>query len=223
MTKEKIEIDSNIVRFGKGGYISLDDFPNRFSATINAFDKDECIINHSNYRTFSVEKEGARLAKNKFADKKATSLFIDNVLGWGGKTGNKVRGMIKKYKSREQIIKSIPVAARFLNEGEFQEAINEITFPKPCGLGVSFGSKILRMLNPEKVGVYDKVLAEGLANSKSAAPSISRWINFCDDCATVAAELKKRGIKNPERKNGKWFVADVEVVIFGHYWKSDKS
>ena len=223
MTKEKIEIDSNIVRFGKGGYISLDDFPNRFSATINAFDKEKCIRKNSNYRTFSVEKEGARLAKNKFTDKKATSLFIDNVLGWGGSYGNLIRAKIKHFKSRGRIIKSIPVAARFLNEGEFQKAINKIILPKPCGLDVSFGSKILRMLNPEKVGVYDKVLAEGLANSKSAAPSISRWINFCDDCATVAAELKKRGIKNPERKNGKWFVADVEVVIFGHYWKSDKS
>ena len=223
MTKEKIEIDSNIVRFGKGGYISLDDFPNRFSATINAFDEDECIRKNSDYRTFSVEKEGARLAKNKFADKKATSLFIDNVLGWGGSYGNLIRAKIKHFKSRGRIIKSIPVAARFLNEGKFQEAINEIILPKPCGLDVSFGSKILRMLNPEKVGVYDKILAKRLANSKSALPSISRWINFCDDCATVAAELKKRGIKNPERKNGKWFVADVEVVIFGHYWKSDKS
>ena len=226
MTKEKIEIDSNIVRFGKGGYISLDDFPNRFSAAVKKFDDS---VKDANCHTRRLEQEGARLTKsamsqNKSFDKAEVSQFLDRVIRWGGSMGNKIFWMIDtKYKSRERIIKSIPVAARFLNEGKFQEAINKIILPKPCGLGVSFGSKILRMLNPEKVGVYDKVLAEGLANSKSAAPSISRWINFCDDCATVAAELKKRGIKNPERKNGKWFVADVEVVIFGHYWKSDKS
>ena len=219
MTKEKIEIDSNIVRFGKGGYISLDDFPNRFSATINAFDKEKCIRKNSNYRTFSVEKEGARLAKNKFADKKATSLFIDNVLGWGGSYGNLIRAKIKHFKSRGRIIKSIPVAARFLNEGEFQKAINKIILPKPCGLDVSFGSKILRMLNPEKVGVYDSVLYEHLPYPYT----IPGWDEFCRDCKAVAEELERRGIKNPERKNGKWFVADVEVVIFGHYWKSNKS
>ena len=218
MTKEKIEIDSNIVRFGKDGYISLDDFPNRFSAAVKKFDDS---VKDANCHTRRLEQEGARLDKNKFRDKAEVSQFLDRVIRWGGSMGNKIFWMIEEHKSRPAIVENIPRAAELLHKGALSAALEIITEPK--GLGISFGSKILRMLNPEKVGVYDKVLAEGLANSKSAAPSISRWINFCDDCATVAAELKKRGIKNPERKNGKWFVADVEVVIFGHYWKSDKS
>ena len=81
MTKEKIEIDSNIVRFGKGGYISLDDFPNRFSATINAFDKEKCIINHSNYRTFSVEEEGRGWQKTNLPMKRLLFLLIMSSAG----------------------------------------------------------------------------------------------------------------------------------------------
>ena len=219
MTKEKIEIDSNIVRFGKGGYISLDDFPNRFSAAVKKFDDS---VKDANCHTRRLEQEGARLTKsamsqNKSSDKAEVSQFLDRVIRWGGSMGNKIFWMIEEHKSRPAIVENIPRAAELLHKGALSAALEIITEPK--GLGISFGSKILRMLNPEKVGVYDSVLYEHLPYPYT----IPGWDEFCRDCKTVAEELERRGIKNPERKNGKWFVADVEVVIFGHYWKSDKS
>ena len=214
MTKRKIEIGGDVVCFGKGGLVPLDYFPHRFRAALKNFDD---IIKDANCHTRRLEQEGARLDKNKFRDIAEVSQFLDRVIRWGGSMGNKIFWMIEEHKSRPAIVENIPRAAELLHKGALSAALEIITEPK--GLGISFGSKILRMLNPEKVGVYDSVLYEHLPYPYT----IPGWDEFCRDCKAVAEELERRGIKNSERDKGEWFAADVEAVIFDcfHVGKPD--
>lgn len=202
--KRKIEIKGGSVKFTKGGVL-LRGFPEMFRYTIKQFDEIPC-----ERHTLVLEQEGARLVKSGFADKKAISCFLDNVFGWGGKTGDRVRGLIDtRYKSRDAVVRAIPKAVKYLQSGNMKEAIEKMIEPK--GLSVSYGSKILRMLLPQTVVVYDSILAVEFGESD---PSIRGWVNLCRDCQDVAKELNRRGKNNPLRKNGEWYAADVEAVVF---------
>ncbi len=158
--------------------------------------------------TTDVENEGASLLKDGLDDVQRINEFVRNVFVWGGTTGNRVRGLVYKYQTEEEVAKVVAESARMLQKGDLESAIDEITSIK--GLHISFGSKVLRMLSPQQAGVYDSIMAAEFSYPLEA----DGYVEFCADCKAVADELKKRGIKSNHRENGEWFVADVEAVIF---------
>ena len=214
-TKQPIEIKGAFVHFGEGHKIALQKFPKCLEHAIGEFDIPAQNSGFDEYSTASLEETGARLTNGEIAGNTAARRFLASVLEWAGRSKGLIIMQIDRQPnpSREQIIRAIPKAAKHLRDGKLRAAIEEIT--RPEGLSISYGSKILRMLSPQTVGVYDNVLKKKLPYPYSPAG----WIKFCDGCQKVVAELQKRGIKNshPRRKGKKWFVADVEAVIFQYF------
>ena len=158
--------------------------------------------------TTALERKGQTLLKNKFANVERVNDFVREVMKWGGRTGNRVRGNLYKNHTEEEIAEIIAQTSLLLGAGDLRAAITTIISLK--GLHISYGSKILRMMSPQQAGVYDSILAGFLSYPLDA----EGYVNFCADCQLVAERLKKRTIKHPLRKDGGWFVADVEAVIF---------
>ncbi len=194
--------------------------------------------------TADAESEGADVLKhikNGLHDPKLINAFVNNVINWGGKTRGLVRMQVypKKNKSGQEseqyqaknkikVAKIVANSAKFLLCNNLKSAINNIALIKTNsvkGLDMSYGSKILRMLLPEDAGAYDKILRNNLSYPFNA----KGYVEFCSACKDVANELKKLGIKSPHdeidasnsRKNGEWYVADVEAVIY-HYCRHYK-
>ncbi|MGI9306851.1 MAG: hypothetical protein ACR2P5_06055 [Gammaproteobacteria bacterium] len=195
----KITVIGNSMGFA---FLELREFPRLYRAFVSGVTKG------TGQNTADLETEGAALLKNGLDDVKRTNDFIRNVLKWGGKTGNRVRGMVYKYQTEAQTAQIVGKAAAALRGGKLKTAIETIQTVK--GFHISYGSKILRMLSPRHACVYDSILADFLSYPLDA----DGYAECCRDCKAVAAVLKKRGIKNPLRKNGEWLIADVEAVIF---------
>ena len=204
--RRKIAVKDDFVRFGGRRKIPLRDFPSRFCQAVMEFNEG---ATDAKVRTFALEKEGARLARKGFADKKAASDFIHRVLTWGGAPGDFIRGRIEHFGTMPKIVASVAEALTLIKDDNFSGAMKVVVFPKPRGLDISFASKILRMLKPEIVGAFDGALLRHLPYTYSTAG----WAQFCFDCKATADELEYRGIINPERKSGRWFAADVEAVL----------
>ena len=165
--------------------------------------------------TIPCEEKGAALVKNGFADKKAVSVFLDEVIRWTGPRGATVIEQIDHlYHSREEVIQSIQNAYNPLKSGKsekcFKKAFDKIT--KPDGLSSVTGSAILRMLHPEKGAMHSKKIVEWKWGNY---PDTKKgWFDILNDYEKVADELNERRIKNSERKSGKWFVADVAAAMW---------
>lgn len=168
-----------------------------------------------------LECRGRKLMEGNFTDDEVMDFFGD-VMIWGGQIGPFVKSkVLNNYgEDGKEIADNIREAARLLKngetskdespKGEIKSAINKITETE--GLSISFGSKILRMLSPQQVGVYDSVLASYLPYKMNA----THYVKFCADCEDVAKQLNNELVKNPKREEtgGQWLVADVEAVIF---------
>ncbi len=198
-----ITIKNNSICIGNNFVIEMEDFPKHYER----FGKVD-----TGDTTAGIENEGTSLLKDGLDDMQRINDFVRSVFDWGGNSGNRVRGNLDRYQkeegiTKEEFAKVVADSARMLKNGDLEAAINNIISIK--GLDISYGSKILRMLSPEQVGVYDSILEGELSYPFDA----EGFVQFCADCKAVADELKKLGIKS-HRENGEWFVADVEAVIF---------
>ena len=158
--------------------------------------------------TIELEKEGSKLLLNM--DKPSVEHFIAGVLQWGGNTGNRIRGMLYKYQTKGEIFKRFKKTSDYLNKNDIYSSIWEITSLK--GVGISYGSKFLRMMAPEQAAVYDSILSECFSYKEDC----SGYLDFCLDGKKLTEKLKESKIKNPIREKGLWFVADIEAVVFYH-------
>ncbi len=212
----RIEINNDSVCLGNGRVIEMEDFPEYYKGFLNE---------DTGSTTANVEKVGADILKDGLDNVECVNKFVLSVFKWGGKTGNRVRGLVYPQKNKSEkdkadneikVAQIVAEAARILKDNDLElalklnGALKKIRFVD--GLCVSYGSKILRMLLPQQAGAYDSILQTMLSSYYKSGG----YAEFCADCKKVAGELKKSDIKSHHRENGEWFVADVEAVIF-HY------
>ena len=159
--------------------------------------------------TREIEKEGAALMKaRRFGDKRAYC-FVLSILKWGGPTGAQIRGNLHRYyrggeaKIQSGLAQAVRDTVHSLKTGSCADAIQTITSHK--GFQTPYGSKVLRMLAPERAVVYDNVL------NRKMKLGWGRFAygEFCDSCVLLAGELNKRKIGTR-----RWKAADVEAVIY---------
>lgn len=108
------------------------------------------------FRTREVEEHGARLPKELSSQQ--ASEFSELVCYWGG--GGRVWGKLKAGNGGDPGA----VIAAWLNAVTAGKLDDEEAIERGCaiaGLGVSFASKHLRMLQPDRFAVLDDVLCEG--------------------------------------------------------------
>ena len=167
--------------------------------------------------TLDIECQGQLLvARDKVGDPDELIPFIENILTWGGPTGDLVRiGYLYRSQDNPRIAEVVNDASRDLLNGELESAIATIV-KNIKGLEVSYASKILRMLSPQKAGAYDKYLRESLGYSQKKAERFAVYEKFCVHCGEVIPTLQERGIENPFRVDGEWYVADVEATVYRH-------
>lgn len=107
--------------------------------------------------TQSLELKGSSLSESSSAEDFLQ--FSQGVCEWG--RGQRVWGNLHRYHGEECLVQALSSWLIFANTScEDENAISKGAEIK--GLGVSFASKHLRMLNPERYGVLDGVLQQGL-------------------------------------------------------------
>ena len=170
--------------------------------------------------THRLEKHGAKVMSGAFRTDGEIDEFVYAVVEWGG--GWRVYGSLPRRNggaaaAKKNVARAVRNAVGHLQSSEIASAIGELRAVK--GLGMSYASKILRMLAPDKAVTFDSWL-EYAFGGRLGNDGYQKW---CGDCAEVARVLERKKIKNTARANGKWKAADIEAVIFAEVRRIGRS
>lgn len=167
--------------------------------------------------TQEIEALGRALVENDFTDSLLIKDLVKRVCKWGGYSGiggrvlerNKLSNIQSCFRQALSLLKS--------NPPNVKKALSAITGLN--SLGISFASKHLRFLCPQRCPAFDSVLRQELTYPFNPIG----YQEFAEDCFLIASRLYASGTENPlGRERGQWFVADVEMALFAHFrnkWK----
>lgn len=184
----------------------------RFGVSMDAGDMQRALLRHAQAvpNTSDIEDEAKNLRAANFNCEAAES-FSKQVCKWGGYSA--IAGRMLKSLKASGSQNNLPAALRtadaaLVGEGRARAALEAMTsLPE---LGISFASKHLRMLSPDRAVVFDRFVRDGLGYSHDA----KGYVSFLDDCKRVRDHLNANGIRNPIRPGAGWYVCDVEAAIF---------
>lgn len=161
---------------------------------------------HQNPRTYLVEEHGQRVRVG--GDGEAFVEFTRDFARWGRYAG--VGGRVAKHNRRARVAGHFNRALEILDDGHdvehLEAALEQVTMI--YGLATSFGSKGLRMLRPDVVGVFDRLIAAAVGE-----PLTPRgFAEFSVTCQRAAEMLNASGTPHPCERV--WQTSDVEAALF---------
>lgn len=175
----------------------LDQIPGAFGDALSTVDY------HSKTSTARVEDLGQALIAGRF-DIDRCCEFIAAVMEWGG--GYRNRDKVLNNNTHDFIQETLQNAHSSIQEDQIGNALDQITNLQ--SLGVAFGTKILKFLDPTRCVVLDRVISNRLGYPLSS----EGYLSFIDDCATIRDALTAG---NLTRHDGQAFrLADVEMAIY---------
>lgn len=136
--------------------------------------------------------------------------FIRMVCGWGNSPF--VGGNIVRYNARQ----TQDLHRKFVECREHLDASNSraaiACMSSIEGMNVSFASKHLKFLAPEKAVVLDSLISRGLGY----ALTTDGYVEFVEKCQSIAERLNQAGLRAKALGGSPWRVSDVEMAIFMH-------
>ena len=219
MTFHYLQLLGGFVSIGVVGRkvrVRLSDFPNLYQSFAKRI---------SRGTTHRVEEHGAKVMSGVLKADDEIYKFVRCVCQWGG--GMRVYGSLPRHNGGEaaakrNVARAVRSAVGCLRSSQMESAIGAVRSVN--GLGktsgrMSYASKILRMLSPDKAVVFDDWLKHAVGHHLTNA-DYPKW---CCDCAKVACVLERNKIKNIARADEKWKAADIEAVIFDEVRRQGRS
>lgn len=136
-----------------------------------------------------------------------TTTFVKAVCSWGNYPG--IAGKAVSVSRAASTARTLATADGQLAAGRVATAL--ATVQTIYGLRrMSFASKHLRMLVPDKAVVLDSIIRDRLGYPHTPAG----YQLLLDDCALIRDDLNASGTPNPVELNGPWRLCDVEMALF---------
>lgn len=155
--------------------------------------------------TRAIEAAAARLVTEDFPDI-GVSAFVRAVCKWGNYAG--VAGRVLRQNSIREIASALRDAQRLAAKDHIAEALGRIVDLK--ALGVSFGSKHLKFLDPHRAVVLDSVIS----NHLGYALTVDGYMEFLVDCSDIRDRVLAASVPFPFPQEGTWRVSDIEMAIY---------
>jgi hypothetical protein len=193
-------VNEQPIRFSWGTVIRLDEFPQllvRFQ---------QHVPSRANKPTTSrIEQIATELAKDDFHEPDL-QMFIRTVCSWGGYEG--IAGRVIKYNRIEQLITVFRTAYQQAQNGEVVEALEALQQIKHLG-SVSFASKHLKFLAPERAVVLDSIISNRLGYPMNSVG----YGDFLATCHTILKYIDAANLKYTGWGARGWRISDIEMAI----------
>jgi hypothetical protein len=150
--------------------------------------------------TEQIERQAQRLVRNKFQSFPELCDFIGAVCRWGGYSG--IAGRVIKNNDKTTLRDAFISAHYHVDAGDDLAAIESLLELK--GLAVSFASKHLKFLAPEKAVVLDSIISKRLGYELTP----EGYQAFLNDCRCILKRAKSCGGREG------WRVSDIEMAVF---------
>jgi hypothetical protein len=155
--------------------------------------------------TAEIEQHAAVLVKNNFRKADLQS-FIKTVCNWGGYPG--IAGRILKQNRNDKVAVVFRTAYQQAQDGNVVEALK--TLQQINNLGeVSFASKHLKFLTPDRAVVLDSIISKRLAYPMNR----EGYRDFLADCHTILQHIVAAKLEYTGWGVNGWRVSDVEMAI----------
>lgn len=153
-----------------------------------------------------IEWQALDLAAANFPADRTTE-FIKSVCAWGNYHG--VAGRVLKKNGAEAVAAAFRSALALLQHDRVADALRQVTGLRD--LGISFGSKHLKFLDPSWAVVLDSIISGRLGY----LATIDGYMEFLGDCQALLAKVLAAGVEYPfpDHRPG-WRVSEMEMVIF---------
>jgi len=141
---------------------------------------------------------------------------LADIADWGGNQRGVKQRMVRSN-TDDEVRQATAESIQNLNNPE--GAIRAVLGIRQWGL--TYGSKVLRFVDPENYVALDQKLRAGI--SKTLLPTIydgnfasmvHGYLRFLDICAEIQRQLSVPG----PREGDKWFLADIEMALFQFVW-----
>jgi hypothetical protein len=153
------------------------------------------------------ERDAIDLISSGFPDEQAAN-FVRRVCRWGG--GNRIAGRVRPKHMKDTMSAVLSKAYALCVQDRTAEAVATISTSIRY-LGISFASKQLRFLAPEKAVILDSVIR----NHLGYAENIVGYQAFLDDCSSILALAQVSECLGPEFRN-RLRICDIEVALYLH-------
>ncbi|OYW56029.1 MAG: hypothetical protein B7Y80_03150 [Hyphomicrobium sp. 32-62-53] len=174
--------------------IELDEFPGYLTKGIG-----------EDGRLERTEAKAREIAKRNFPQDDCRE-FVRAVCLWGDDPRR--GGKVIKRNHPEKISKAMKSAFEFSMQGQIANALDAVT--KLEGLAVSFGSKHLKFLAPDRHVVLDSIISERLGYTRDVKGYL-QWLAACHEFVILVREA---GVKYTGIGSDGWRVSDIEMAIF---------
>ena len=153
--------------------------------------------------TPEVERAGRELVSSAFPEN-LTADFVRMVCYWGGYAG--IAGKVLKHNTKAFVAATMRRAFDLTQQGDLKAALDAMLCLN--GLAVSFASKHLKFLDPNKHVVLDSIISERLGYPRTT----DGYGEFVADCASILAAVQSAKITRPD--GHPFRIADIEMAIF---------
>jgi Putative 8-oxoguanine DNA glycosylase OGG-like protein len=155
--------------------------------------------------THSTEELGEQMIARGFQHEELNN-FIVAVCNWGNYPG--IAARVIQNNHPDDLAALFRQAYREADKGTVTEAL--ATLQRVNEFGISFASKHLKFLAPNKAVVLDSIIETRLGYARNLAG----YENFLTNCHLILAELQTHNIEYPGWGAKGWRVSDVEMAIF---------
>lgn len=168
----------------------------------------------------SLEKRFAWLCDNCVEQKTASKYLLKEMIEWGGSQG----GVLQKFNDRSGEVNLFELVQNIIaNLDSSKEAItSSLSLP---GLGLTYASKFLRFMKPEKYGALDSRIRSALLKhnllTKIYDGNLNSMVEGFLEFQTLLNQLKNKlenqQVKKPAcslTQTGYWRISEIEMALF---------
>lgn len=168
----------------------------------------------------SLEKRFIWLRENSATQNTASKYLIQEMIEWGGSQN----GVLQKFNDGSGEINLLQIVQEIIANLDIpQKAITSaLSLP---GLGLTYASKLLRFMKPEKYGALDSRIRGALfkrnllrkINDGNINSMINGYLEFFRLLNNLKSQLEDQQIKKPDcslSNTGLWRPSEIEMALF---------
>ncbi|XLZ69424.1 hypothetical protein ABT364_23270 [Massilia sp. SR12] len=174
----------------------------------------------------SLEQRFAWLRANCESQGTASIYLIREMIQWGGSQN----GTLQKFEEGVGEVNLQQIMLEIISNLHNPDRAITTALSLP-GMGLTYASKLLRFLDPERYGALDSRIRNALQEKapgtlpriydSSQASMVGGYMAFLDHLQTIIDQLEKGTILRPPcglpagQRSSQWRAADVEMALFG--------
>ena len=168
----------------------------------------------------SLEMRFIWLCNNSVEQNTASKYLIQEMIEWGGSQN----GVLQKFNDGSGEVNLLELIQEIIaNLDSPERAItNSLSLP---GLGLTYASKLLRFMKPEKYGALDKRIRDSLLtrnllrkiNDGNSNSMVNGYLEFLKLLNNLKSQLEDQRVKKPDcslSNTGLWRPSEIEMALF---------